>query len=174
MNKYYKFFALLLLIFNISICAFAQKIPPAYLLDTTTRGAIDFKLIALDDQVVDSDNLKGSVVVINFWGIYCKPCIQEIPELNKMVQEFRSEHVHFIGITGDSKKEIINFLNNHPFEYKIYPTSDYTDLRLKFNSFPAVPIHIIINKDWKIIYRFIGKLEGEHLIAFKQKIREAL
>ncbi len=155
-------------------CLCAQQVPTNFPIDTTIRAAIDFKLVGLDGKMISSENLKGNVVVLNFWGIYCKPCVQEIPDLNKMVNEFETNYVYFIGITGDSEKELNDFLKSHPFDYKICPTSDYKNLAIKFNDFPAVPIHFIINKDWKIVYRFIGKLDGENLIDFKQKIKELL
>ena len=39
--------------------------------------------------------LKGKVVVINFWFVECKPCVIEMPELNEIVEKYKSEEVVF-------------------------------------------------------------------------------
>ncbi len=142
--------------------------------DTTKREAAEFNLIDLDGQELNSEDLKGDVVVINFWGIKCKPCIQEIPQLNSYTEKFNTNKIHFIGITSDSKDDLFEFIKEHPFKYKICSTSEYQKLMLDFNKFPAVPIHFIIDKDWQIVYRYVGKLEGDAFIRFKQIVDREL
>ncbi len=147
---------------------------PNFPLDTTVREAAEFNLIDFDGLAINSEDLKGDVVVINFWGIKCKPCIQEIPQLNSYTEKFITNKIHFIGITSDSKDDLLEFLKENPFKYKICSTSEYQKLMLDFNKFPAVPIHFIIDKDWRIVYRYVGKLEGDAAIRFIQIIETVL
>lgn len=142
--------------------------------DTTVRDAPDFSLTDLNGVSIVSDDLKGDIVVVNFWGIKCQPCVQEIPGLNQLMHELDTLNVHFIGITGDSTESVKEFLIQHPFEYTLCAASDYQKLMIQFNPFPAVPLHFIINKDWKIVYRHVGKLDSENLLLFKQMIKELL
>ena len=49
------------------------------------------------------DELRGQWVVINYWAIWCKPCIQEIPELNKLAElpQVTVLGVNYDGISGE-------------------------------------------------------------------------
>ena len=63
----------------------------------------------LDGGGIDFDQLHGKVVLINYWAEWCKPCREEIPELN----EFQRRHsdrvqllaVNFDGVTGEALKQ---------------------------------------------------------------------
>lgn len=63
----------------------------------------------LDGGRIDFDQLHGKVVLINYWAEWCKPCREEIPELN----EFQRSHsdrvqllaVNFDGVTGEALKQ---------------------------------------------------------------------
>lgn len=62
------------------------------------------------------ENLKGKPVVINFWFTRCKPCVEEIPVLNKLVKKY-SDEVHFVSITFDNKEIVSEFLKKQKFDY---------------------------------------------------------
>ncbi|MGK0324190.1 MAG: thiol-disulfide isomerase/thioredoxin, partial [Psychroserpens sp.] len=52
------------------------------------------------------ESLKGKVVVINFWFINCKPCVAEIPDLNKLKAKFNNKDAVFVAIALDSKPSL--------------------------------------------------------------------
>ncbi|MBN1597516.1 MAG: TlpA family protein disulfide reductase [Bacteroidales bacterium] len=147
---------------------------PNFPLDTTVRDASEFNLTDLEGNHYNSADLKGDIVILNFWGIKCKPCVDEIPDLNSVVEEFNTSNVHFIGITNGSEDELKEFLKEHPFSYIVCPTEDYKNLLIKFNTFPAVPVHMIIDKEWKIVYRYIGRFDPGSIEYFKRKIQSTL
>ncbi len=65
----------------------------------TERGAPkDFELTFPDGEVLRLSGLKGSVVVVNFWGSWCPPCRWEMPSFEEMWREYRDQDVVFIGI----------------------------------------------------------------------------
>ncbi|MBK8086975.1 MAG: TlpA family protein disulfide reductase [Chitinophagaceae bacterium] len=71
------------------------------------------------------NDLKGKVVVINFWFINCAPCKAEIPQLNKLVKEFNQDEVVFIAVALDSYSELKDFLKTTPFDYHIIDDGRY-------------------------------------------------
>ena len=83
-----------------------------------TKESISFELIDMDGTVWKSENLKGSVVVFNFWFSACPPCKKEMPELNKLVEEYKNEKVVFIGVSLDSEDRVEDFTYMHTFDYK--------------------------------------------------------
>jgi thiol-disulfide isomerase/thioredoxin len=50
-----------------------------------------FALKALDGRVVTSESLKGKIVIVNFWGTWCGPCVGEMPALQKLYDKYRSD-----------------------------------------------------------------------------------
>ena len=65
----------------------------------TERGAPkDFALTFADGEVLRLSDLKGSVVVVNFWGSWCPPCRWEMPFFEEIWREYRDQEVVFIGI----------------------------------------------------------------------------
>jgi len=112
-----------------------------------------FKYIDIQGKYLSSDSLKGKVIVMNFWSIYCGPCIKEMPELNELVTKMKGKDVIFIAPAFyGPKEELINeFLPKHPFTYQIVSIENDDDYNV--NSFPT---HIIIDKDSKIIDKFDG------------------
>ena len=57
---------------------------------TVDRPAPSFSVTALGGKVVSSAELKGHVVVLAFWATWCEPCINELPELQKVQSAFQT------------------------------------------------------------------------------------
>src|SRR5687767_1781252 len=62
----------------------------------------EFSLRSLKGQTVTSQELKESIVVLDFWATWCEGCITEIPAFNRLEQKYRSRGVKVIGMTVQS------------------------------------------------------------------------
>ena len=62
----------------------------------------DFTLERHAGGVVQLSQLKGKVVVVNFWATWCPPCRDEIPYLVKTVEEFAPQGVELVAISNDN------------------------------------------------------------------------
>ena len=106
------------------------------------------------------EDIKGKVVVINLWFISCAPCIEEMPELNKLVKEYENnDAVLFLALALDEKGPRLNtFLETHVFNYNIVPDSqDYIIKKLQTNSFPT---HIVLDKNSNVVFTLSGFTPG--------------
>jgi len=56
------------------------------------------------------DELKGKVVVLEFWGTWCGPCRDAMPHLNELVEQFKNKPVQFISVTDEEEWRVKNFL----------------------------------------------------------------
>jgi len=102
------------------------------------------------------EDIKGKVVVINLWFISCAPCIEEMPELNRLVKEYENnDAVLFLALALDEKGPRLNkFLETHVFNYNIVPDSqDYIMKKLQTNSFPT---HIVLDKNSNVVFTLSG------------------
>ena len=111
------------------------------------------------------------VVVLNFWFSTCRPCIDEVEDLNRMKERYKDRaDIVFIAPTFDYPEIVDSFLLKHPFNYAILPEA-YQAVR----NYRAVafPLNIIVGFDGKIAYISAGGLPGiEYLMD--RKIKELL
>lgn len=93
------------------------------------------------------ESLKGKIIVLNFWFTNCAPCIEEMPDLNKMKAKYQKEDVEFFAITFNKKDLITPFLEKIKLDYIIIPNDQNTidDFQIKF-----FPTNILINKEGKL------------------------
>jgi peroxiredoxin len=107
----------------------------------------DFTATTLDGKTIDTKELRGKVLVINFWFIACKGCIEEFPILNNLQAKFKdNENVVFIALTFDKLVSIRKFLPKKPFNYQIIPDAQQIfDDVFKYDGF--FPVNLIIGKD---------------------------
>jgi len=66
---------------------------------------LDISFTALDGREVKLADLKGKVVLVDFWATWCVPCIKVMPEIKKLHDEFHDRGFEIIGISLDSDKE---------------------------------------------------------------------
>lgn len=116
-------------------------------LNGTLLSELNFEDIHGNTYTLES--LKGQVVVINFWFIHCKPCVEEIPDLNFLKSEFHDENVKFIAIALDKKVALERFLEKTKFDFTIIPNG--RNLSSSFG-IPHYPFHVIIDKTGKLHY----------------------
>jgi cytochrome c biogenesis protein CcmG/thiol:disulfide interchange protein DsbE len=78
----------------------------------------DFTLTTFDGQTIDIRDLRGKVVVINFWASWCKPCEQEAAELEQAYNRYRDEEVVFLGVDYvDTDREAMAYLEKFGITY---------------------------------------------------------
>lgn len=120
--------------------------------DRTAIGTelMDFSSKDIKGNPVTLSKYKGKkVVVLNFWFISCPPCRQEIPLLNKLVEQYQGKEVEFISFCNDNIPDINNFLKKQKFNYRIIPDAFKLANRYKVEGYPT---HIVIDKNSKVAF----------------------
>lgn len=109
----------------------------------------DFEYTDINGNTYSKAELKGKVIVFKFWFIYCIPCVKEIPEMNKLVEEYADENVIFLSLAWDEEDELRKFLSDREYNYKaISKTQDYISDTVKVKRYPT---HMIVNENRMII-----------------------
>jgi len=99
----------------------------------------------INGKVYNRENTKGKIVVLKCWFLACNACNEEIPQLNKMVDRYKSrKDIVFVSLVTDPKYSLVAFSKKTTFNYALAPVKEsYIQGDLKINMYPT---HIIINK----------------------------
>lgn len=93
--------------------------------------------------------LLGKIVVINCWFIACKPCIAEMPGLNKLVEKYKPSGVVFLAPALDNKEALEKFLSQTSFLYSAIPNAAGIMDSLGVKGYPT---HIVLDRTGKVSY----------------------
>lgn len=126
----------------------------------------EFKFDDLENKTWKSNDLKGKVVLLNFWFTACEPCISEMPLLNKLVAANKDNPVIFLAPAPENESQVKRFLKKFKFDYNIIPSSNNYIDALKVEYFPT---HIIIDKEGIIRQVIISYSED-----IKDKLQEEI
>lgn len=115
--------------------------------------APSWKLQMGDEQgnFLSLNQLKGQVVVLDFWSTTCPPCIREIDELNELHTRFRDKPLQIVGISagGESREEIVSFRKRKTINYNLVIDTGIISQAYKVQSLPTV---YVIDKEGKIAF----------------------
>jgi len=120
---------------------------------TPGEPALDFIATDLDGNTYKLSDLKGKVVVLNFWFTKCGPCVAEMPELNQLAANFKNEDVVFLAITFNKKAIVNQFLEKQDFNYTILADANHVISMYGVRSYPT---SIVINKKGEIVLKELG------------------
>ena len=116
--------------------------------------APDFEVETLDGAPLKLSDLKGYVVVMNFWFEACPPCIAELPALNRLAEEYAGEDVVFIAFGRDGEESIRGFLQDTEFIYEHVAIAQ--ELIEKYCIVAGWPTNMVLDKDGVLRQVFSG------------------
>ncbi len=135
----------------------------------TGNSFLHFKTKDIDDNKINTKELAGKTIVLNYWFIDCPPCQREIPELNKLAQSYKADSsIVFLAIALDQKHELKDYLRSHPFAYRIIDDGRYIADQSRINSYPT---NVIIDPAGKIYFHSTG-LATNTVYWLKKSIEE--
>jgi len=134
-----------------------QKPPtlPPPTIKTNLEPAPDVEFQTLAGQPFRLKELKGQVVLLNFWATYCIPCREEIPALNQLQSELQAQGLKIVGASLDDSAEDVNTYQAEvkKFEYQVLLGG--SDAKVKYAQ-AVLPTTYLIDRDGFIREKILG------------------
>jgi peroxiredoxin len=137
------------------------------------RPAPAFELPDLAGGKVASSQLKGKVVVLDFWATWCGPCIKEIPDYAEFWRKNRSRGVEVVGVVCDSGEpaEIQDFVREYKIPYRQLLGDE--EVQVAFGALQGFPTTFVIDGEGVIRKKILGSPPGK-FEALQKLVDEAL
>jgi peroxiredoxin len=87
--------------------------------DDQRRQEADFTLTDLQGKTWSLKELKGKVVLVNFWATWCPPCRKEMPDLNTLYQRFRDQGFVILAISDEDADKVKPFIAERNISYPV-------------------------------------------------------
>ena len=123
--------------------------------------APDFELTMFDGSVVKLADLKGKVVLLNFWATWCPPCRKELSRVEKdIIEKFKGQDFVFLPVSRGEKKEVVAaFREKMGYTFPMGLDADSNIYKKYAETY--IPRNFLIGKDGKVVKASVGYDEAE-------------
>lgn len=128
------------------------------------KPAPGFALRSLDGRTVRLADLKGKVVLLNFWATWCAPCRVEMPMLAELHAQYRARGLEIIGISMDERgqeAQIAKFVATKGVKYPILLNDE--KIGDSYAGARFLPQTFLVDRSGKVVDGFLGLREKEQL-----------
>ena len=138
--------------------------------------APEFSLARADGKpgAIRLADLRGKVVLLDFWATWCPPCLAMLPTLHELYAEWQPRGAEFVGIDSDgpmvAPDELRGFLSRRPFPYPV--VVDDKEVGGLYGVF-SIPHLVVIGRDGAIARVFVGGVSRSQLDAALRTASEA-
>src|SRR4030067_3777401 len=135
--------------------------PPADVSDEN-HAASAWAVTLPDGQLLSSDELKGKVVLVNFWATWCLYCRREKPVIDAFWLDYRSKGFEVVSISiDDSPEKISAWMKDKGYAFMAAPTN--ASVAAAFGNVGSVPTSFIVDTDGHIRHKIAGQLHYPRL-----------
>ncbi len=159
-------FILFISLINSSAICYADKLPPlTHKLSPSQSGlpAAELRLNNLDEQAIDIRNMKGKVLIINFWASWCPPCRREMGSLQRLYQATKAQGVEVLAVNiGEDDDTVFSFMGSIEPAPEFQLLLDPDAQSMSTWKIRGLPTTYIIAADGTVAYTAVGGREFDH------------
>lgn len=131
----------------------------------------DFTLEQMGGGKITLSELKGKVVLVDFWATWCGPCRVVIPYLVDMYNTYKDQGLMVLGVSLDQDRSVLDkFVKDQPIPYPILYGNEQVARAYEVQGIPTL---VIFDKKGKIVLREVGFSE-ENITSLQNKVIELL
>jgi len=131
--------------------------------DITGRKAPNFKLVNLDGKYVELNSETGNgPILLSFWATWCKPCLEEMVEFNKIYEQYKDKGFSLLAISTDTEKSVAKvkpYIKSKGYNFPVLLDTNSETARKYYAQ--QMPYTVIIDKSGNIVYTHLGYMKGD-------------
>lgn len=131
--------------------------------DLTGRKAPNFKLINLDGKYIELNKETGNgPILLSFWATWCKPCLEEMAEYNKIYDQYKDKGFTLLAISTDAEKSVAKvkpYIKSKGYNFTVLLDTNNEVARKYYAQ--QMPYTILIDKNGNIVYSHLGYMKGD-------------
>ena len=142
----------------------------AYFTLSTRQLAPSVTFTGLDGRKFTSESLKGKVVMVNFWATSCVTCIKEMPQMTETYNQYKDRGLEFVAVamSYDPPNYVLNYAQTRKLPFKVV-LDPQGELAKSFGDVKLTPTTYVIDKEGRIIQRYVGEPEFSQLHKLLEK-----
>ena len=113
----------------------------------------DFTLVNLKGKKVKLSDLRGKIVLVNFWATWCPPCRKEMPDLDLIQTHFESQGLVILSITDEELFKVGSYLNGTAYHPQVLLDGDHK--AAKAFHINAIPRSYVFDREGKLVAQSI-------------------
>jgi peroxiredoxin len=132
--------------------------------------APDATFTTLDGKQIAMQDLRGKIVLVNFWATSCPGCIREMPALVETYNQYRGRGLEIVAVamSYDPPNYVANFVQTRQLPFPVVLDVDGAHARA-FGDVQLTPTAFIVGKDGRILEQKLGELDFDKLKALLDK-----
>jgi peroxiredoxin len=160
---------LILVVVVAGVVAFA-----AFAIWSAKPAAPQVTFVSLQGEKITTADLRGKVVLVNFWATDCVTCVKEMPDIVATYNKYQAQGFETVAVAmrHDPPNYVLNYTekNKLPFKVALDPMGD---LAKAFGEVKLTPTTFIIDKQGKLVMRILGEPDFAKLHALlEEKLKE--
>ena len=132
----------------------------------------DLTMITIKGKTIATQELRGKVVLFNFWATDCPGCIKEMPELINTYNKYKNNNFEVLAVSMyyDPPSRVITYAKNNQLPFPVILDFDKT-IKNAFKYIKLTPTSILIDRNGKIINTIVGEINFN---TFNKALEEEL
>ena len=133
-------------------------------------SAPEVRFAALSGESFSTADLRGRVVLVNFWATYCVTCIKEMPKMVETYKKFapRGYEVVAVAVKSDHPNRVAEFTRRRALPFKVaLDTSG--ELAREFGNVRITPMSFLIDKQGRVLKKYVGEPDWTELHSLVAK-----
>ena len=114
--------------------------------------AINFEAESISGENIVLEELRGNILLLDFWGTWCAPCREEIPNLKSIYEQYKSKSFKLIGIANDKLEALTKFVKENNIEWSQIIQENDKSIISKYNVV-AYPTLFLLDEEGTILFK---------------------
>lgn len=134
------------------------------------QTAPDVTYVNLKGEKISTHSLRGKVVIVNFWATTCSTCVAEMPQMVATYKKYHHQGLEFVAVamSFDPPDLVLNYVETRQLPFHV-ALDLQGKLAQSFGDVKASPTTVVIDKQGRLVKRYVGKPSFEELHKLLEK-----